>query len=315
MSLPLPHRAAPLSRRLHSVPDPATTVHQAACAAEHASVERQHRHLNELLAGEPALSALVFQGYSLEELATPYGLQLLKHAVETRGYDPVSVNHGIRRLRLDGYEGEIIWDYPGNQTTIIESDAVTETLERHAPTVAAEVLACIGHADKFPDSDSLTNQNGLWSYRSFYDKAARANPPLQAACPQTAALVDSLRPNLTFGFAFISILEPNTTIATHKGSTSLRQRYHLGIRIPQDGVSRIRIGETWKRWQDGKAFGFNDAIDHEVEHWSAQQRTVLIVDTWSDHVPAAVVDAIRKHPDLLKLAVLSGQGESIAIND
>lgn len=314
MSQPLSHRATPPSRRMISIPAPASTAPHAV-SAEHASVKRQHQRLNELLAHEPALSSLAFQGRSLAELATPYGLQLLMHAVEARDYDPVSVNHGIRRLRLDGYQGEVIWDYPGNQTTIIESDAVTEALERHAPVIADEVLACVDHADKFPDSDSLTNQNGLWRYRAFYDKAGRLNQALRAACPQTAALVDSLRPNLTFGFAFISILDPNTTIAAHRGSTSLRQRYHLGIRIPADGVSRIRIGDTWKTWQDGKAFGFNDAIDHEVEHWSAQHRTVLIVDTWSDHVPAAVVDAILQYPDLLKLAVLSRQGDSIAIND
>ncbi len=315
MSLPLSNQATLPPRPAIPVAGPAPAGLTASSDADHAWVARQHQQLNALLAREPALSQMIFQGRLLADLAAPAGLHLLHDAVDAQEYDEIAMNHGIRRLRLDDYAGGVIWDYPGNSTTIIERDAVTAALEQQATAITDEVLACIDHADKFPDSDSLTNQNGLWSYRSFYDRAGQPNQPLQAACPQTAALVDSLRPNLTFGFAFISILDPNTTIAAHKGSTSLRQRYHLGIRIPADGVSRIRIGDTWKTWEDGKAFGFNDAIDHEVEHWSAQHRTVLIVDTWSDHVPPAVIDAIRQHPDLLKLAVLSRQGESIAIND
>jgi hypothetical protein len=284
-------------------------------AADQALVARQHAHLGELLAKAPSLASLVFQGRSLAELEKPEGLHLLKQAVNMQKFDPVAMNHGIRRLLLDDFDGEIIWDYPGNQTTIIESDAMTETLELHAPLVIAEILASIHKAEKFPDSDSLTNQKGLWSYRSFYDKAGKVNTALQAACPCTAAVIKALRPNLTFGFVFISILDPYTTIAPHKGSTSLRQRYHLGIQIPPDGRSRIRIGDSWKTWEEGKAFGFNDVINHEVEHWSSKRRIVLIVDTWSNHLPADVINAIQLNPTLLNLAVLSRKGESVAIND
>jgi hypothetical protein len=287
----------------------------AARKADHALVARQHAQLGELLAKVPSLASLVFQGRSLSALATPEGLRLLQQAVNTQNYDLVAMNHGIRRLLVDDYDGEIIWDYPGNETTIIESDAVTEALELHAPLVIAEILAAIDQSEKFPDSDSLTNQNGLWSYRSFFDKSGKANPALHAACPRTAAVIEDLRPNLTFGFALISILDPNTTIAPHKGSTSLRQRYHLGVQIPADGISRIRIGDSWKAWEEGKAFGFNDVINHEVEHWSAKRRIVLIVDTWSKHVPADVINVIRQYPTLLNLAVLSRQRESMAIND
>ncbi len=315
MSLTSSHRAAPQSRQPTSLSVPRTHAIDTTSTTAYASLECQHQRLNKLLEREPVLASLVFQGRSLAELSTPNGLRLMKHAFDARDYDPVSMNHGIRRLRLDGYAGEVIWDYPGNQTTLIERDVITDTLELHAPTIIDEILGSIDHADKFPDSDSLTNHSGMWSYRSFYDKAGRVNPRLEADCPRTSALVDSMRPNLTFGFAFISILDPNTTIAAHKGSTSLRQRYHLGIRIPADGVSRIRIGDTWKSWQEGKAFGFNDSIDHEVEHWSAQRRIVLILDTWSDHMPATAIYAIRNYPDLLNLGVLSTQLGSIAIND
>lgn len=315
MSPNLSTRPASPSRQPVRIADAVPAAAHGSPDTDRAWVQRQHQQLNELLSREPSLAALMFQGRALAELATPAGLRLLERAVDAQEYDPISMNHGIRRLRLDGYAGEIIWDYPGNPATIIERDAITETLEQEAAAIIAEVLGCVEQVDKFPDSDSLTNQGGLWSYRSFYDKSGQENLPLHEACPRTATLIKRLRPNLTFGFAFISVLDPNTTIAAHKGSTSLRQRYHLGIKIPADGVSRIRIGDTWKTWEAGKAFGFNDAIEHEVEHWSAQRRILLIVDTWSNHVPAAVIDAIRHHPSLLKLAVLSRPGESMAIND
>ncbi len=280
-----------------------------------ARIRQQHQKLREVLASEPALASLVFQGQPLAQLATDSGLQLLQQSAESRDYDAVAMNHGIRRLRLNRYAGEVIWDYPGNPKTFIDSDAVTRVLEQHATNIADELLAAINQSVKFPDSDSLTNAQGLWSYRSFYDKSGVENRDMQLACPITAAVIRELRPNLTFGFAFVSVLDPNTTIATHKGSTSLRQRYHLGIKVPSDGISRIRIGDQWKSWEEGKAFGFNDAIEHEVEHFSDSHRVVLIVDTWSSHVPDSVVNGLQQHPALLQLAVLSRQDVPVAIND
>lgn len=311
------HRTTQLSRHSFVVSKSTATAtgSHTSLADLYKLVERQHDHLNELIIREPALSSLTFQGRSLEELCSSNGLHLLKQAIEQQNYDPIAMNHGIRRLRLNDYASEVIWDYQGNQTTIIESDYITDALQLHAPVVIDEILNSVECADKFPDSDSLTNRHGLWSYRSFYDRVGGINQRLQADCPHTSALVASFQPNLTLGFAFISILDPNTTIASHRGSTSLRQRYHLGILIPTDGVSRIRIGDQWKSWENGKAFGFNDAIDHEVEHWSSQRRIVLIVDTWAKHVPLNVIEAIKKYPNLLQLAVVSQQDEPIVIND
>lgn len=277
--------------------------------------QRQHNYLNSLLIQEPSLHALIFQGKPLAELALPKGLTLLKQAAQHKQFDPIAMNHGIRRLQLDDYNGEVIWDYPGNQTTIIEKDDITAVLEEQAPALIEEILSSVDHVEKFPDSDSLTNAGGMWSYRSFYDKTGCGNTHLERLCPTSWKLINSLKPNLTFGFAFISLLAPNTTIAPHKGSTSLRQRYHMGIEIPTNGTSRIRIGDTWKSWETGKAFGFNDAIEHEVEHWSTKRRIVLIIDRWADHVPTSVIEAINRHPELLKLAVLSQDSEAAAIND
>lgn len=287
----------------------------ASLSEDMARIQQQHQMLKAVLAIEPALASMVFQGHTLAQLATEAGLKLLQRAVEAMDYDAVALNHGIKRLRLDGYAGEVIWDHPGSPQTFIESDAVTQALEQHAERIRDELLAAVDRTVKFPDSDSLTNAQGLWSYRSFYDKSGMENRDMHGACPTAASVIKGLRPNLTFGFAFASVLNAQTTIAPHKGSTSLRQRYHLGIKIPKDGISRIRIGRRWTTWKEGKAFGFNDAIEHEVEHLSNEPRIVLIVDTWAGHVPESVVIGLQKHPALLQLAVLRQQGTTVAIND
>jgi hypothetical protein len=281
----------------------------------HSLIESQHQQLCKLLADEPVLSELQFQGKTLAEISTPAGLNSMKLAASTQTYDKVALNHGIGRLRLDGYSEEIIWDYHGTAPAIIENDEITYTLESNAEHIIAEVLACTNETTKFPDSDSLTNPNGLWSFRSFFEKSGLPNQKIQSICPKTTKIIEALNPNLTFGFAFISVLDPNTTIAAHRGSTSLRQRYHLGIKIPSIGTSRIRIGSTWKNWSEGKAFGFNDSLEHEVEHWSDEHRVVLILDTWAAHIPLAVVDAIRRNPKVLQLGVMFRESDSTALND
>ncbi len=280
-----------------------------------ARITQQHHMLRSVVARESALGTVVFQGWSLAQLATDEGLRILQRSAKAGEYDAVAMNHGIRRLRLDGYAGEVIWSYPGNALTITENDAVTRLLEQCAPSISAEVLGAIDPSVKFPDSDSLANPGGLWRYRSFYDRAGAENVAMRRACPITAEVINSLRPNLTLGFAFVSILEPNTTIAPHRGSTSLRHRYHLALKVPPDGISRIRIGRRWKSWTEGKAFGFNDSIVHEVEHLSRGRRIVLIVDVWPTHIPKIIVNGLKKYPELMRLATLSGQDSAFAIND
>ena len=109
----------------------------------HSLIESQHRQLSKLLADEPALSELKFQGKTLAEISTLAGLQSMKLAASNQAYDKVSLNHGIGRLRLDSYSAEIIWDYHGTAPAIIENDEVIHTLESNAEHIISEVSKCI----------------------------------------------------------------------------------------------------------------------------------------------------------------------------
>lgn len=278
-------------------------------------IEAQHDKLRTVLLVEPVLASLQFQGKNLSELATPAGLQAFKFAARRNDFDRISLNHGIKRLSLEGREKEIIWHHHGSMLDYIDSDTTTSTLERHSKDIIDEILGALNTTSKFPDSDSLTNRDGLWSWGTFFDKSGSPNRKLHSMCPKTSELIDTLTPNLTFGFVFVSVLAPNTTIAAHRGSTSLRQRYHLGVKIPNEGVSRIRIGGSWRTWARGKAFGFNDALEHAVEHLSQEERVVFIIDLWPSCLSKDLVSAIKRNPCILELGVMSRESGPIALND
>jgi hypothetical protein len=265
---------------------------------------KQFINLRKILKAKPQISELIFQGLPLSKMASISGLFILLLAFFKKDLNQVAVNHGIVRLKINNYNEEIIWDYPSKRSAIIYADPIVDFLESNFKEIQFEVLNSLEQRTKFPDSDNLTNTKGLWQYLNFYDRLGLRNEQLHEALPKTSLIVEKLPLNLSFGFAFISVLSPNTTIKPHKGSSSLRQRYHLGIEIPENSRSRIRVDKTWISWQEGKAFGFNDALEHEVEHFSNKRRIVLIVDLWPSDIPKEVIDAIESNPELLNFAVI-----------
>lgn len=104
-------------------------------------------------------------------------------------------------------------------------------------------------------------------------------------CPQTAALLDRLplaripgrAPN-----AFFSLLRPHSRIPPHTGVTNTRAIVHLALDVPPDCA--FRVGGETRPWVEGKAFAFDDTIEHEAWNDSASPRAVLILDAWNPHL-------------------------------
>ena len=128
----------------------------------------------------------------------------------------------------------------------------------------------------------------LWEY-------GRKNLAVTDRCPQTAALLERLplaripgrAPN-----AFFSMLKPRSHIPPHTGVTNTRAIVHLALDVPPG--CWFRVGNETREWEEGKAFAFDDTIDHEAMNPSDRRRAVLIVDTWNPHLSererAALVD-------------------------
>jgi aspartyl/asparaginyl beta-hydroxylase (cupin superfamily) len=52
------------------------------------------------------------------------------------------------------------------------------------------------------------------------------------------------------------------------------------------------VGGETREWLEGKAFAFDDTIEHEAWNNSKKRRAVLIIDSWNPHLSDAEREAI-----------------------
>lgn len=118
----------------------------------------------------------------------------------------------------------------------------------------------------------------LWEY-------GVPNAPVIDRCPQTATLLESLPLARIAGRApnaFFSILQPHSHIPPHTGVTNTRVTIHFGLDVPAG--CGFRVGNETREWTEGKAFAFDDTIEHEAWNSSNRLRAILIIDAWNPHL-------------------------------
>jgi aspartate beta-hydroxylase len=79
-----------------------------------------------------------------------------------------------------------------------------------------------------------------------------------------------------------SLLKPKTRIPPHNGVTNVRLVTHLALIIPED--CGFRVGNDTRQWVPGRAWVFDDTIEHEAWNESDKLRVVLIFDIWHPHL-------------------------------
>lgn len=129
----------------------------------------------------------------------------------------------------------------------------------------------------------------LWEY-------GQPNAAVLERCPATAQALASVPQSTIPGrapTAFFSILKPHTRIPPHTGVTNTRAIVHLPLIVP-DGCG-FRVGGETRKWQEGKAFAFDDTIEHEAWNDSDQMRAVLIFDVWNPHLSPAEQQLIASY--------------------
>jgi len=95
-------------------------------------------------------------------------------------------------------------------------------------------------------------------------------------CPATMRLLGKIAGMKT---AFFSILSPHKHIPAHRGAFNGVLRLHLGLLVPEPREQvRIRIGNDFRNWSEGKALIFDDTYNHEVWNDTDGYRVVLFVD-------------------------------------
>jgi aspartate beta-hydroxylase len=137
------------------------------------------------------------------------------------------------------------------------------------------------------------NKSRRWSAYFLWNQSV-AQPAHLARCPHTAQalkgapLCDVAARGPT---AFFSILDAGTHIPPHCGVTNTRLTVHLPLIVPPD--CGFRVGSETRAWVPGKAWVFDDTIEHEAWNRSDAPRAVLIFDVWNPYLSEPERDLVR----------------------
>lgn len=195
-----------------------------------------------------------------------------------------------------------------------------ETLEAATPVIKRELEALLsaGDADIRPyiQQEQGTPANPWSALDGSLDWGACflweygvPNPAIIERCPQTAAILERLPLQRIAGRApnvFFSLLRPGKTIPPHTGVTNTRAIVHLALDVPP--ACGFRVGGETREWVEGRAFAFDDTIEHEAWNHSERGRAVLILDCWNPHISEREQAAIITYFAVSDAELGSGQG-------
>ncbi|MBS0333066.1 MAG: aspartyl/asparaginyl beta-hydroxylase domain-containing protein, partial [Proteobacteria bacterium] len=172
-----------------------------------------------------------------------------------------------------------------------EIEAATDDIRQELVDVLADgqqVLEPYIALSAKPD-EKWRKLNNSRSWGVFYLwKAGEAQVENQARCPKTVKALSNWPKCELPGSAptaVFSILEPHTRIPPHTGVNNARLICHLPLIIPPG--CGFRVGAETRPWEPGKAFVFDDTIEHEAWNDSPDHRAVLIFDIWNPYVSEA----------------------------
>jgi aspartate beta-hydroxylase len=131
------------------------------------------------------------------------------------------------------------------------------------------------------------NNSPRWSAFHLYKMGERVEANA-AKCPATMKALEGApqpaQPGRTPS-AMFSLLKPRTRIPPHNGVTNTRLVVHLPLIVPEG--CGFRVGNETRHWVPGKAWVFDDTIEHEAWNDSDKLRVVLIFDIWHPHLSPA----------------------------
>ncbi|MFI5008736.1 MAG: aspartyl/asparaginyl beta-hydroxylase domain-containing protein [Solirubrobacterales bacterium] len=156
-----------------------------------------------------------------------------------------------------------------------------EHVERNWETIREELLGVLKDREALPNFQDISKDqieitdDDRWKTFFLYGYGFQADVGVEM-CPRTAALMREI-PGMTT--AMLSILSPHKHILDHRGPYKGVLRYHLGLIVPREAERcRIRVGEEFRHWEEGRSMIFDDTFNHEVWNDTDETRVVLFVD-------------------------------------
>jgi aspartyl/asparaginyl beta-hydroxylase (cupin superfamily) len=234
-----------------------------------------------------------FLDATFEPLYSEYQGENLK-----RFRDSVDIMLG-RKRRFDSMS--VMYHYPALPAIeFFDRDSLPwlDAIEAQTDAIRDEFLAVLSSEEGFapyityPPGKPLNqwaelNNSPAWSAFHLYKLGERVEANA-ARCPSTMrALAHAPQPDQPgrTPSAMFSLLKPKTRIPPHTGVTNVRLVTHLPLIVPEG--CRFRVGNDVREWIPGKAWVFDDTIEHEAWNDSDKLRVVLIFDIWHPHLSVA----------------------------
>jgi aspartyl/asparaginyl beta-hydroxylase (cupin superfamily) len=184
-------------------------------------------------------------------------------------------------------------DFPWLAELEESTDAIAEDFRRVMAAERAELVPYIQYPDDVPLRQwAVLNRNRDWTAIHLIQNGATIEANARH-CPATMALlgrcdqpaVPRRGPNAMF-----SLLAPGAHIPPHTGVSNTRLVCHLPLIVPPG--CWFRVGDDTRLWEAGKAWIFDDTIEHEARNPSDKLRVILIIDTWHPDLSPAEREAV-----------------------
>jgi aspartyl/asparaginyl beta-hydroxylase (cupin superfamily) len=114
----------------------------------------------------------------------------------------------------------------------------------------------------------------LWKHGELVrENAARCSKTVQALAAVPFSQFKNRSPSVLF-----SLLRPGGHIPPHTGEINARLICHLPLIVPP--TCALRVGNDTRAVVEGKAWVFDDTIEHEAWNRSSETRVILLFEIW-----------------------------------
>jgi len=184
-------------------------------------------------------------------------------------------------------------DFPWLDALEAATPAIADDFRRVMAAERAELVPYIQYPDDVPLRQwAALNRNKAWTAIHLVQNGVATDANARH-CPHVMGLLGGLDqpeierrgPNAMF-----SLLAPGARIPPHTGVANTRLVCHLPLIVPPG--CWFRVGDDRREWEAGKAWVFDDTIEHEAANPSDALRVLLIVDTWHPDLSMAEREAV-----------------------
>ena len=209
----------------------------------------------------------------------------------TRPYHSEPTHFHYPGLREREYHDRAL--FPWLEQLEAATAAIREDFHRVMAAERAELVPYIQYPDDVPLRQwAELNRNRAWTAIHLVQNGVTIEANARH-CPAVMALLGALEqpviprrgPNAMF-----SLLAPGAHIPPHVGVANTRLVCHLPLIVPAG--CWFRVGAETRLWEEGKAWVFDDTIEHEALNPTGELRVILIIDTWHPDLSAAERDAV-----------------------